>query len=523
MERYHRLMERYHRLMERYHRLMERYHRLMKRYHRLMERYHRLVERYHRLVKRYHRLMKKSAGNRAAGAMDPEYSLKPLPATGKIIRTHPMSHPAFSPIQMQAIAYEVAVRRSRQRLQNIGAALGILFIAALGGLAAIVLCDPAHAAENVAVVPGMLLMVLLIPLVVVFSWKMVVCLIPLIFYLWARLVDMRRRVMLSLIQTAMETGTPPAEMIRAYAASCSRFFRKSLDRLADSLERGLSPAAALGQNPGLARYDVCGILALGADEKQTLQTLEDISHDSRNRALSESNSVFRVGYLLALCLPIFPVTIFLMMWIVPQYIKIFEDFGISLPPLTMAIVRFTEFFIDFWFLFAPIVPVVIAALVFYLIMQTDVVTARPFGLRRLFRSLDAARFLRIFCTGLKNQVPIPDSIDTYQRVAGSSYLKDTAKRINTKIQNGGNWIDAFRGAGMVTSRESRLLETAERTGNLPVVIDQIATSKELKHSGTSDLVSKFVFIPCILFIGTLVGLIVIGMFMPIVELTRALS
>ena len=466
-----------------------------------------------------------------------------------------MSHPAFSPIQMQAIAYEVAVRRSRQRLQNIGAALGILFIAALGGLTAIVLCDPAHAAENVGamfggialifIVPCYLCYLLFMPLIqaiAAFSVEgfivvflnillmllaiVLVCAVflsPLIFYFRARLADMRRRVMLSLIQTAMETGTPPAEMIRAYAASCSRFFRKSLDRLAGSLERGLSPAAALGQNPGLARYDVCGILALGADEKQTLQTLEDISHDSRNRALSESNSVFRVGYLLALCLPIFPVTIFLMMWIIPQYIKIFEDFGISLPPLTMAIVRFTEFFIHFWFLCIPVVLVVFVAWVFYLIMQTDVVTARPFGLRRLFRSLDAARFLRIFCTGLKNQVPIPDSIDTYQRVAGSSYLKDTAKRINTKIQNGGNWIDAFRGAGMVTSRESRLLETAERTGNLPVVIDQIATSKELKHSGTSDLVSKFVFIPCILFIGTLVGLIVIGMFMPIVELTRALS
>jgi type IV pilus assembly protein PilC len=351
----------------------------------------------------------------------------------------------------------------------------------------------------------------------------VICFIPLIFYFWARLVEMRRRVLLSLLQTAMETGTPPAEMIRAHAAAGAGGLRGALEQLARSLERGVSLVAALGQNPSLARYDVCGILALGKEDSQTLKTLEAVSQDTRNRVVSESHSVFRVGYLLSLIFPMIGVAVFLMMWIVPQFIKIFEEFGVRLPMLTLLIVAVAEFFIDFWFLLFPIVPLVIVALIFYLLMQTDVVTLRPIGLRRLFRSIDAARFLRIFGTGLKNQVPIPDSIDTYHRVVGSASLKGMAQRINKKIKSGGNWIEAFRESGMVTKGESRLLESAQRAGNLTTVIDQIATSKELKHSGTNDLVSKFLFIPCLMLIGATVGLFVIGMFLPMVELIRALS
>ena len=445
-----------------------------------------------------------------------------------------MSHQSLSAIQMQAILADVVARRSRKRWHNFGIMLGIFLVAMIGGLVTVALLDPAHAVENTGMLAGATLLFLLIPWFVASNVTTVgffgapsmlfVILVPLLsLFFWAQLAEMRRRMILSIIQTALETGASAAEMIRIHAMVCSGDYRNSLNQLAQSMERGLSPAAALGQHPKLARYDVCGILALGADEKQTLRTLDEISRDQRNRTQTESNSVFRVGYLLALCCPMIGTVIFIMMWIVPQFIKVFADFDVELPWLTMAFISFTVFPIDFWFLFAPIVPVVIVTLMLYLFMQTDAVSLRPFGLRRLFRNIDAARFLRIFSTGLKNQVPIPDSIDMYHRVVGSSYLKETASRINKKIRSGGSWIDAFREAGMITAGESRLLESAQRAGNLTTVVDQIAVSKELKHSASSDLVSKFVFTPCLLLIGTLVGLFVIGMFLPMVTLIQALA
>ena len=419
-----------------------------------------------------------------------------------------MTHPSLTHDRMQTIIAEVAAKRSRQRWRDIGAVLGVLYIALSAGLATVALCDPSQAGKNFGI------------LLVYFFGLTFVLLFPL---LCPKFNDLRRRLMFSLIQTAMETGTPPAEILRAHATVYSQPMRDKLDQLANSLENGNSLAVALSQNPDLVRYDVCGIIELGSDEVQTLRMLEELPHDSCSYAPAEANDSFDASYLPTQCFFTIAIVCFLMMWIVPQLSAIFADFEISLPPLTLAIIACCDFFIDYWFCLAPVIAVPLCLSIFITMLQNDKMKSRLPVLRRLFRHIDGARFLRIFGAGLKNQVPIPDSIDTYQRVVNNHYLKKIAQRINEKIRNGGDWIDAFRQAGMVTRGESRLLESAQRTGNLSVVVDQIAIGKELKHGRTGDLMNKLVTIPCLLFNGTLVGLIVIGMFLPIVELIKALA
>ena len=227
-----------------------------------------------------------------------------------------MSQPSLTYQHIQDILTQVAARRSHERWRNIGAVLGILIVALLGGLVAVALFDPANAAENTGTLAGAGLLFALIPVFFLYGIlsNLVACIfgvpsvafvviVPLFLYLWSQLINSRRRMMLSLIQTAMETGTPPAEMIRVQAATSSWVFRNALYELAHSLEQGKSLAVALSQNPRLARYDVCGILALGKDEALTLGTLDEISRAPRNRTLSEANSIFRAGYLPGLDYP----------------------------------------------------------------------------------------------------------------------------------------------------------------------------------------------------------------------------
>ena len=449
-----------------------------------------------------------------------------------------MSQNSLATNRMQAILREVAETRWRNYWINIGTILVVLIAASFGGLVAVALSDPANAIENIETLLGCVLFAIIIPFYVIIApltqlpipvflgmsvtsmFACVMFFVPIVLYFWSQVVDSRRRVLLSLLQTALETGTPLAEMIRTYATTYSGNYGYSLEQLVASLENGHSLPVALSKNPKLVRYDVCGILTLGTDEKQTLKTLEDLSRNTRNRTLTQANCVFRVAYLLAMCLPMFLLVLFIHMWIAPQFEAIFEDFGMSLPPLTRAVFDFGMPVAMLATLFFPFVAI---GMFLFLLMQSDVISSRPFGLRRLFRNVDASRFLRIFSTGLKNQVPIPEGLDIYRRVTVSFYSKNVAERINKKIRSGGNWIDAFRKAHIITAGESRLLESAQRTGNLPTVIDQIAESKDLKQSGTSDLVSKFVFIPCMLLIGSLVGLFAVGMFLPLIALILGLS
>lgn len=452
-----------------------------------------------------------------------------------------MSQNQLAADRMKVVLQEVADRRRRDRMQSVCAVVGVLCAALLACLVVVALCDPANAVENVVALLKTLAYVVLLPLLIVGGMlygmldegmlgqtvfgmigiltALAMLFIPVFLYLRSQVGVMRRRTILSLLQTAMETGVPPAEMIRVYASVCFGEHRNLLMGLAQSLENGRSLPTVLAAEPKLARYDVCGILALGKDEKRTLETLDEMSRDSRSRVLTQTNGIFRIAYLLAICGPMFGVVVFIQLHLVKQFEAIFDDFGVALPPLTRAVF---DFGMPFAMMVAMFLPFTAVCLFVYLMMQSDTIASRPPGLRRLFRNVDASRFLRIFNTGLKNDVPIPDGIDMYRRVAASSHLKDVAERINRTIRSGGDWIEAFRTSRMITTSESRLLESARRTANLAAVIDQIAESKDLRQTAMSDTVSKFVFIPTLLVIGALVGVFVVGMFLPMVTLIQAL-
>jgi type IV pilus assembly protein PilC len=380
------------------------------------------------------------------------------------------------------------------------------------------LSDPGQAIENVGVLARFYITLIIVIVLLVVKYTLIFW--PFLLYFWASLAASRQRTMLALIQTAYETGTPADEIIRIHAAGCSFRYGRKLTRLADAIRNGKPLAATLSETPGLARYDVLGIIHLGGGDQQTLETLNAVADHSRRRDIVQSNSVVRTGYLLVMCIPILWLVMFMNLWIVPEFQKIFEEFGLKLPTVTMLV-------FDYGMTVAALMvlafPFVALALTLYLIMQTDAVTFRPFGLRRLFRSVDAARFLRVFGTGLKRETPLPEIIAAYRRATGSAYLARLAERIDKGILAGRDWIDVFQKTGVLTTGESRLLESARRAGNLVTVVDRIADGKESGQAGKNDLLSKFVFTPCILLIGSLVGVFVTAMFLPVISLIHALA
>ena len=420
-----------------------------------------------------------------------------------------MTQPVLTHDRLQAIMTQVAARRSRQCWRNFAGVLGVLYIALAAGLATVALCDPSHIVTNFA---HLVTVILGITLVLAFPLLLPHFLV----------IDLRGRLMFSLIQTALETGTPPAELLRAHATVRQPGMRDRLNQIASSLESGNSLTVTLSQHPVLVRYDVCGIIELGSDEKQLIRTLEELPNDTNNPA---TQGIIDPSYPVAQCFFAIGIVVFLMMWIVPKYTAIFADFEITLPPLTRAIIACADYLILYWFMFVPVFCGLFFMMAFGMVLQNDKMTSwsRWPVLRRLFRNIDGARFLRVFGAGLKNQVPIPDCIAVYQRVVNNRCLKKTAQRINETVMSGGDWIEAFRKSGMVTAGESRLLESARRAGNLAAVVDQIANGKARKHARTSELVNKLVSIPCVLLIGTMIGLVVVGMFLPIIELLRALA
>jgi type II secretory pathway component PulF len=110
----------------------------------------------------------------------------------------------------------------------------------------------------------------------------------------------------------------------------------------------------------------------------------------------------------------------------------------------------------YWYLGVPLMMLIGLALLAYLILQTDCIVFRPWGLRRLFRSTDSAKFLLVFATGIRRRFPIPAILKMYAWTVPSDYLRRKGTNIQSTVESGDDWIDAVCRAGFVNGPEASL-------------------------------------------------------------------
>ena len=415
---------------------------------------------------------------------------------------------------------EVRRRRFNENVANFFKLLGIFALALFAAYIVMLLAAPHRAGETTNI--ALLLFWVVLAGAFYVGWNLLFLFWPLLLYLWASVTAVRQWTLLSLLQTSLETGKPLQDIIRAYATSRSGWNSAQLNRFANALESGYSLDAAIRANRGLFRYDVAGMVRL-ADSPETLRSLETVAQDERDFSGTRTYTVIRIIYFCTVVLWMLPMMSFIMLKIVPEFEKIFQDFDTQLPTLTTMIISAANTFAIYWYLAPPFILLLGLFVLAYLILQTNAVVFRPVGMRRIFRSTDAAKFLRVFAVGVRHQFPIPTILERYRWSVPSNYLRKKGAKIQKSVERGNDWVDAVRRVGFVNRPEASLLKSAVRTGNTATVLDQLAQSKERSQIRKDDLFSKMAFIPLMLLLGAFIGTIVIGLFVPLVKLITGLS
>lgn len=438
--------------------------------------------------------------------------------------TEPIQIPenTASYLRMQILMENVRRKRHTENWANAGkfffAYIAILFVAWL--LAAMFeVAEPVEAAWIVLTF-GVGLVVMLVDIV----FNSLVCFVPFLLYFWAEIWQVRRRTLTALIQAAIETKTPLSTLVRAYACDCySPWFRRRLERFAAILEQGYPLNQAVEWDRGLFRYDTVGTICLSGGDPAAIGATENPVREEGDDSSIRGMSAVRLVYFFAILTFFLPVVSFLMYAIVPKFEAIFIDFDTELPAMTVCVIRLSNVFINYFYLFFQAFLLLGALLIVLFIMRTNLVVWRPPFFRWMFRDTDSSRMLRMLSAGLKYNVSIPKILHVYRLIVPNSYLRRQAARMEQGIEQGRDWIETLKKRRMVDGPEASLLETARRTGNTASVLEQLAASKELAQLRKDDLTSKLVFIPSLLGLGLVVGFFVIAMFLPLIKLITMLS
>ncbi len=263
------------------------------------------------------------------------------------------------------------------------------------------------------------------------------------------------------------------------------------------------------------------LTAGSADVRRQLDDFSDPAyHESRQQLVQRS------AYLITVLAIVVAVMIFVMVKIVPSYQDIFDDFALTLPPITILLISFSTFFEHFFLIPVLLLGAAITGLtivgVFYL---CDVpVLGQVTDRLAMFRH--RAQVLRLLAAGFAHGQPVDEALR--RLTAGwSRYPSRLVRRrlaaAQANVAAGQPWPSALERSSLISAGDAAVLDAAQQAGNLPWAMRMLADRKVRLAVFRWTMLHQFTFAAIVCVLGLFVLWVGVAMIYPLADLVLNLS
>jgi len=329
--------------------------------------------------------------------------------------------------------------------------------------------------------------------------------------------------------TMIDAGLPLVQCLEILVGQQdNKAFAKVLQEVKVEVESGSTFARALGKHPKV--FDSLFVALVAAGEVggildtilNRLGTYIEKSMKLKRRvkgAMAYPAAVFGIASIVVLVLLIF---------VIPVFKQMFEDFGGQLPGPTQVVVNVSNFLRHFWFI---LIPGLIG--IFYgiksLINTTkgrevwdDLVLKLPvFG--ELVRKMAVAKFTRTLSTMITSGVPILDGLDIVAKTSGNKTIEKAVLKTKDRISEGKTIAEPLAETGVFPSMVCQMITVGESTGALDVMLAKIADFYEDEVDITVDALTTLLEPIMMVFLGGTVGGLLVTMYLPIFKLVNVIG
>jgi type IV pilus assembly protein PilC len=219
---------------------------------------------------------------------------------------------------------------------------------------------------------------------------------------------------------------------------------------------------------------------------------------------------------------------FIMYWIIPKFKKIFQDFGIDLPGITLTLIWVSDWVVNYFYLI-PAIP-----LVFWLMIKIirknktgefviDWIWLKIPILGKIIEKSIVARTARTLGTLISSGVPILEALIIARDTAGNAVFRKAFDNIYAAIREGESMAIPLKEAHIVDDMVVNMVDVGEETGALDTMLYKIADVYDEEVSVLVEGLINLLEPMMVVILGLIVGFIVIALFMPLIKLLNSLS
>ena len=312
--------------------------------------------------------------------------------------------------------------------------------------------------------------------------------------------------------------------------SSSGKLRQIIRDVQTSVESGETLSRALGRYPRVFSSLFVGLVRAGEVGGVLDETLNRLSTFLEENERLKRKVKSAMTYPVMVVIFALGVVIVLVTFVLPKFIDVFRDLGIAnkLPAPTEFLVQVSNFVTTKWYM----VVVGTVATVFALSAYTRTRLGRRhydwvklklpvFG--KLNHKICIARFARTLSTLLSSGVPILGALDTVAGAVDNNIMADAILSARAAIREGEQIGDPLQRSGMFPPMVVQMISIGEETGSLDAMLSKVADFYESEVDATLSSLAAALEPILIVFLGFVVGFIVIAMFMPMIQLISSLS
>ncbi len=330
------------------------------------------------------------------------------------------------------------------------------------------------------------------------------------------------------LATMMKAGVPLLQSFEIVSKGAPNpAVQKLLSEIKTDVETGSALAAAFRKYP--LHFDAlfCNLVAAG-EQAGILETLLDRLATYKEKILAiQSKIKSALFYPIAIIAVAFIITAVIMIFVIPAFKQVFTSFGADLPAPTLMVMAISDWFVAYWYIIFPVIGGAIygfleawkRSLPVQIFMDRLMLRVPVFG--DLVRKSSIARWTRTLATMFAAGVPLVEALESVGGAAGNYVYLQATRQIQTEVSTGTSLTVAMQNANVFPSMVLQMCAIGEETGALDSMLGKVADFYEQEVDDAVEALSSLMEPMIMVVLGTLIGGMVIAMYLPIFKLGQA--
>lgn len=324
--------------------------------------------------------------------------------------------------------------------------------------------------------------------------------------------------------TMIAAGLPLVQCLNILAgATENKMFGKAISDIRQRVESGDTFADALRKHPKVFDNLYTNMIEAGETGGILDKILLRLA-DYMEKAMALKGKIkSAMVYPAAIVTVAVAVVIFLLVFVIPMFGQMFADFGKELPMPTQVVLGASNFVIERWYLvFVAPIAAVYAFVQFRKTEKGLIMTDRMFirlpVLGELIQKVAVAKFTRTMGTLISSGVPIIEGLEITARTAGQKVIELAVLGVIDDIKQGKGLSEPLKEQGVFPTMVVQMIEVGEQTGALDAMMNKIADFYDEEVDTAVEGLTSLLEPALMVFLGVVVGFVVIAMYMPIFQL-----